>query len=241
MVEDIKIDCTELEFNRCYNMDCLNFMKHIPNNFFDLIITDPPYGVDIAKSGKVGYSNERAKVTEFKPSEWDNSLPDKIYFKEMLRVSKNQIIFGGNYMTKFLPPSSCWIVWDKRKNEFCNFADCELAWTSFETAIRIFRYKWDGMLQENMKWKEKRFHITQKPIALGRWLLKKYAEKGNTIFDPFAGSGSFLIASKQKGFKFIGCEIDENYYKVINERLSQESLINKDGLMNYFKIIERFI
>jgi len=125
-------------------------------------------------------------------------------------------------MTKYLEPSSCWIVWDKDNTG--NFADCELAWASFNTAIRKFKHRWNGMLQENMSWKEIRLHPTQKPIALGRWLLEKYAQKGDKIFDPFAGSGSFLVACHQLNYDFVGCEINEEYCKVIKKRLSQKTL-----------------
>jgi len=211
-----------LEINTVYNEDCLAFMKKLPENYFDLIITDPPYGIDIASNGKVG-GNNLGKAKDYGVVEWDSKIPNKEVFEEMFRVSKNIIIFGGNYMTNNLPPSSCWIVWDKDNTG--NFADCELAWTSFNTAVRKFKHRWNGMIQEQMNWKEKRFHPTQKPIALGRWILKNYAKKGDKIFDPFAGSGSFLVACKQLGFNFNGCEIQKKYCEVINERLSQRTLL----------------
>ena len=212
-----------LEINTIYNENCLTIMKRLPDSYFDLIITDPPYGIDIASNGKVG-GNNLGKVKDYGAVKWDNKIPDKEVFKEMFRVSKNLIIFGGNYMTNNLPPSSCWIVWDKDNTG--NFADCELAWTSFNTAVRKFKHRWNGMIQEQMNWKEKRFHPTQKPIALGRWILKNYAKEGDKIFDPFAGSGSFLVACKQLGFKFNGCEIQEEYCKVIKERLRQKTLLS---------------
>ena len=199
-------------------MDCLDGMKLMPNNSVDLVVTDPPYGIGIGS--KVG-GGKLAKVKEYISFD-DSKIPTKEIFNEMLRVSKNQIIFGGNYFIRYLTNSSCWIVWDKDNTG--NFADCELAWTSFNTAVRKFKYRWNGMLQENMSWKEKRFHPTQKPVPLGRWLLKHYAKEGDLIFDPFAGSGSFLVACKQKGFDFIGCEINKDYIKIANKRLKQNNL-----------------
>jgi len=204
------------------NQDCVKYMKTLPDDYFDLIITDPPYGINIASNGSVG-GNNLGEAKDYGIQEWDKSIPSEECFKEMKRVSKNQIIFGGNYMTKYLEPSPCWIVWDKDNTG--NFADCELAWTSFPTAVRRLKYRWNGMLQENMSWKEKRHHPTQKPVALARWLLKLYAKEGDKIFDPFAGSGSFLVACKQGGFDFVGCEINEKYCKVIKERLSQGNLL----------------
>ena len=216
------------------NKDCLEYMKTLPDNYFDLIFTDPPYGIgesmkDHKSRGKnpVGFSNSKKKQlavgSNYSYSEWDKTIPSEKYFKEMLRVSKNQIIFGGNYFIEYLNNSSCWIVWDK-DNGNNDFADCELAWTSFKTAVRKIKYRWHGMLQENMKWKEKRKHPTQKPVPLARWILEKYANKGDKIFDPFAGSGSFLVAAKQLGFEFVGCEIDKGYCEVIESRLNQNTL-----------------
>ena len=203
------------------NKDCLEYMKELPDNYFDLIITDPPYGIDVCKGGTVG-GGKLAKVKNYGKCDWDNSIPSKEVFEEMLRVSKNQIIFEGNYFVEYLYNSPCWIVWDKDNTG--NFADCELAWTSFTTAVRRFKHRWNGMLQENMKWKEKREHPTQKPVPLARWILEKFAKEGDLIFDPFAGSGSFLVACKQKGFEFVGCEINEGYCKIIKQRLTQSTL-----------------
>jgi len=220
--------------NQVYNIDCLEFMKNIPDNYFDLIITDPPYGIGESMNnhksrGKnaVGFNkskrNSLAVSKDYGYSEWDSKIPSKEIFKEMLRVSKNQIIFGGNYFIEYLNNSPCWIVWDK-DNGTNDFADCELAYTSFNTAVRKIKYRWHGMLQERMNWKEKREHPTQKPVPLGHWLLDNYAKDGDKIFDPFSGSGSFLVASKNKGFSFVGCEISTEYCKIIKKRLNQSNL-----------------
>lgn len=143
----------------------------------------------------------------------------------MIRISKNQIIFGGNYFVEYLKNSSCWIVWDKDNGESF-FADCELAWTSFDTAVRKFKWKWNGMLQEVMgKGKEERFHPTQKPVELMSWILQNYSEEGMTIFDPFLGSGTTAIAAKKLKRNYIGVEIDPYYVQVANDRLRQDILI----------------
>jgi len=212
-----------LNLNTIYNMDCLTFMKRLPDNYFELILTDPPYGIGMTSDGFGG--TQKTEKTEYvKVENWDKEIPSKEIFKEILRVSKNQIIFGGNYFVEYLYNSSCWIVWDK-DNSDNGFADCELAWASFNKAIRRFKYKWHGMLQEHMGlYKEKRVHPTQKPIALGRWLLKKYAKEGDKIFDPFAGSGSFLLACKQLGFNYVGCEIQKEYCEIIEDRLKQTTI-----------------
>ena len=147
--------------------------------------------------------------------------PDKAYFSELMRVSKNQIIWGANHFISKIPyDSSCWIVWDKR-NDATDFADCELAWTSFKTAVRVFRFKWNGMLQEDMMHKEVRIHPNQKPVALYKWLLNKYAKAGDKILDTHVGSASSLIACHDLGFDYIGFERDPYYYEIANKRLNE--------------------
>ena len=146
------------------NADCLDAMKQLPDKSIDLILTDPPYG--IGEDGKKNHSRVGlAKPTLFTVKEWDKKRIEKEYFDEMFRISKNQIIFGGNYYLDFLPPTSCIIVWDK-DNGKTDFADCELAWTSFKSAVRKIKWRWQGFLQEDMKHKEKRVHPTQKPVGM---------------------------------------------------------------------------
>ncbi len=159
-----------------------------------------------------------AKNNDYGKVEWNDKIPDKIYFDEMFRISKNQIIFGMNYFIKYLNNTSCVIVWDKDNGDN-DFADCELAWTSFKTAVRKFRYRWHGMLQEDMKHREKRVHPTQKPVGLFNQILSRYAERGQIIFDPFMGSGTTAIACRQLGMNFIGVEREEKYYNLILENL----------------------
>jgi len=200
-----------------YNMDCMDGMKEFPDKYFELAIVDPPYGINM-DGGKIGGDN-LGTAQSYIQKNWDASAPQQQYFEELRRVSKNQIIWGANHFISKVPfDSSCWIVWDKDNTG--NFADCELAWTSFKTAVRIFRYRWNGMLQENMKNKEFRIHPTQKPIALYEWLLTKYAVKGDKILDTHVGSASSLIACHNLGFDYVGFELDKDYYSMANERLN---------------------
>lgn len=158
------------------NENCMDLMARYPDKHFDLAIVDPPYG--IAQDGhRENNRSKLAKSKKYHKALWDQPAPDKAYFDELFRVSKNQIIWGANHFISKIPiDSPCWIVWDKDNTG--NFADCELAWTSFETAVRKFQYRWNGMLQQNMKDKEIRIHPTQKPVALYKWLLTNYSQMG---------------------------------------------------------------
>lgn len=205
-----------------YNMDCMEGMKQFPDKYFDLAIVDVPYG--IGECGDKNHTRSKiAKAKDYKAfSGNDLQAPDKQYFDELFRVSKNQIIFGANHFISKIPyDSHCWIVWDKDNGEN-DFADCELAWTSFDSAVRRLKYRWSGMLQENMKNKEFRIHPTQKPIALYEWLLNRYAKDGDIILDTHVGSASSLIACHRTRHNFIGFELDEHYYKLSKERLERE-------------------
>lgn len=209
-----------IELNKVYNMDCLEYMKTIPNNFFDLCLTDPPYGLRM--DGKVGI-NGAGKAKEYQSKNWDNSTPSKYIFDEIIRISKNQIIFGANhFIDKIAYPSSCWLFWDKDNKESF-FAYGELAWTSFKTAVRIYKFRWHGMLQQDMANKEERHHPTQKPTELFKSILRDYAVKNNytKVFDPFMGSGTTAIACKSLGLDYVGCELDKDYFEIINKRLNQ--------------------
>lgn len=205
-----------------YNMDCMEGMKEFPDKFFDLAIVDPPYG--IGESGRKNHTRGKMAISKKYPAFAgnDENPPDAGYFKELLRVSKNQIIWGANHFISMMPyDSHCWIVWDK-DNGNTDFADCELAWTSFNTAVRKFKYKWQGMLQENMAAKEERIHPTQKPVALYTWLLNKYAKPGFKILDTHVGSASSLIACHRMGFQYVGFELAPTYYDLSSKRLQEE-------------------
>lgn len=203
-------------------MDCMQGMKEFPDKYFDLAIVDPPYG--IGENGDKNHTRSKlAKAKDYKAfSGNDLKPPDKEYFDELFRVSKNQIIWGANHFISKIPyDSSCWIIWDKDNGDN-DFADCELAWTSFDSAVRKFKYRWNGMLQENMKNKESRIHPTQKPVALYEWLLNRYANPNDVILDTHVGSASSLIACHNTNHKFVGFELDEYYYKVSKQRLDTE-------------------
>ena len=200
-----------------YNEDCIEGLKRFSDNYFDLAIVDPPYGINASK-GTWGSSN-KGKVTNYGKKDWDKQTPEQNYFLELRRVSKNQIVWGANHFISRMPfDSSCWLVWDKQNTG--DFADCELAWCSFNTAVRKFVYRWNGMLQQNMKNKEIRIHPTQKPVALYEWILQNYASEGNLILDTHVGSGSSRIACDKGGFNFTGFEIDKDYWEAQEKRFS---------------------
>lgn len=211
-----------------YNMDCMGGMREFPDKYFDLAIVDPPYGIgyDSIAEKASGTKSKNAATTkrEYHGGGWDVKPPDDEYFEELFRVSKNQIIWGGNYF-KQLPPSKAFICWDKRCHDDMrnNFADCEIAWMSENLGVaRVFRFVWNGMLQQDMKNKEDRIHPTQKPVALYKWLLSCYAKKGDKILDTHVGSASSLIACYDMGFDYVGFEIDEEYYRLACKRLEEE-------------------
>ena len=203
-----------------YNDDCLNVMRLMADKSVDLVLTDPPYGINVAKTGTVGV-DKCGEVKNYGALEWDASIPGAEYFSEIMRVSRHQVIFGANYFVEHLRNSPCWIVWDKDNSG--NFSDCELAWCSFSSAVRRFKYRWNGMLQQDMKNKEYRIHPTQKPVRLFEWILEKYAEPGWTIMDPFLGSGSTAIAANRLGFDFIGVEREQTYFEAALERIPRET------------------
>ena len=211
-----------------YLMDCMEGLKQIPDKYFDLAIVDPPYGIGASADSRVGGSytvnmggvKKKVAAKQYTPKDWDFEKPTTEYWNELKRVSKNQIVWGGNYFVENLKDSACWLVWNKRNGENNN-ADCELAWTSFKTAVRMFDWKWNGMLQQNMKDKEERMHPTQKPKALYEWLLKNYAKESDKILDTHLGSGSSRIAACKANLPFMGFELDEDYFKASVKRFEQ--------------------
>jgi site-specific DNA-methyltransferase (adenine-specific) len=201
------------------HIDCMEFMRGLPDKAFDLAIVDPPYG--IGEDGASNHSRGKlAKPTMYTANGWDSCAPPVEYFNELRRVSVHQIVWGANHFISRLPiDSPSWVVWDKMNGDN-DFADCELAWSSFPTAMRQFRFRWAGMLQGNMAAKEARIHPTQKPVALYRWLLKNYAKPGQRILDTHLGSGSIAIACDIEGFDLVGCEIDADYIAGARKRLA---------------------
>jgi len=203
------------------NRDCMELMANLKDKEIDLAIVDPPYGIDYGNINKFGKHTGKAfcKSKDYGKTDWDKKPPTEEYFKELFRVSKNQIIFGANhYISKFGLDSSCWIVWDKKTGDNL-FADCELAWTSFNNSVRKFEFMWKGMFQENMRDKEIRLHPTQKPVKLYEWLLTNYAKPNDLILDTHCGSASSLIACENLGFKYIASELDKDYYHQSLQRL----------------------
>lgn len=194
-------------------------MKQIPDKYFDLCLTDPPYGLGNNITYRKNQGGKRAKSQDYGKYTWNNKIPSKEIFNEIFRISKNQIIFGANHFIENMPiNSSCWLVWDK-ENPFSTFANCELAWTSFKTAVRKYSYMWNGMIQADMRNKEIRVHPTQKPVKLFTAILQDYANTGNKIFDPFMGSGTTALAASALNLEWCGCELEEEYMKKANKRL----------------------
>jgi len=195
-----------------YNMDCMEYMRQFPDKHFELAITDPPYGETCKLTGgkakKDGYADYWDKITD--NGNW-NIAPDKGYFNELFRVSKNQIIWGANHYPQHLPPSSGWIFWDKGQRDF-SFSDGELAYTSFQRKLKA------KLLHRSELHKEDRFHPTQKPVALYKWLLHNYAKPGDKILDTHLGSGSSRIAAYDLGFDFYATELDKDYFDAQEKR-----------------------
>jgi site-specific DNA-methyltransferase (adenine-specific) len=203
------------------NEDNMELMARYEDNYFDLAIVDPPYG--LGEDGKKNHSRGgKAKSKKYTPKNWDRKIPSKDYFNELQRVCKNIIVWGANHFIENIPNanSSSWVVWDKNNGKN-DFADCELAYTNHKKAVRRFKFTWNGMLQENMKNKEIRIHPTQKPVKLYEWLLMNYAKEGDKILDTHLGSGSIAIACHNLGYSLTACELDKDYYDAAIKRLKQ--------------------
>jgi site-specific DNA-methyltransferase (adenine-specific) len=197
------------------NQDCLEAMRQMTDNQFDLAIVDPPYGIG---AGSVNFKSGTRKKSNFhRESDWDSSIPSEEYWHHLFRVSKNQIIWGANYMVEHLPTSKGWVVWDKRTGEN-SYGDGELAYTSFDRALKIIVKYWSGAHAKEKNQKD-RIHPTQKPIMLYEWLLDNYAEEGQTILDTHLGSGSIALACHNRGYSLTGFEIDKEYFDAAQKRL----------------------
>jgi len=198
------------------NEDNMELMSRYPDNYFDLAIVDPPYGIGIdvamnANKGKQGFKL-------YKGTNWDSAIPTIEYWDELDRVSKNQIVWGGNYFVEQINKNSQgWIVWNKVQREF-TMSDAELAWTSFDKTIRVFDLSRGGAMGDHNKYGEK-IHPTQKPVALYKWLLDKYAKEGDKILDTHLGSGSIAIACHDYKFDLTACELDKEYFDKAMQRI----------------------
>lgn len=228
MIEAQKIDITTaprhcgkpllgaVPYSEVYLMDCVAGLRHYPDNYFDLAVVDPPYGIDIAEKLANGWVS-KAGGTKFEAKDWDKYTPTQEYWNELFRVSKNQIVWGGNYfMSKIQRDSPCWIFWDKNNGDSL-FADGELAWTSFDSPVRLAKIHWCGSAAKHETGQNK-IHPTQKPIKLYDWIFMKYAKQGDLILDTHVGSGSSRIAADKAGLNFVGFEIDEEYFNAANKR-----------------------
>lgn len=194
-----------------YLGDCQDILPSIGK--VDAVVTDPPYGINVCKTGKVG-GGLLAKVKDYGAKEWDKRTPSESLIQTLLDISTNQIIFGGNYFN--LPPSPCWLIWDKQING--NFADAEMAWTNLKSAVRLIQWRWNGMIR---KGNDVREHPTQKPVGVMEWCIQKLPETAQTILDPFMGSGTTGVACAKLGRSFIGIERDEEYFDIACKRIEE--------------------
>jgi site-specific DNA-methyltransferase (adenine-specific) len=208
-----------------FNEDCIQVMKRYPDKWFDLAVVDPPYGINADKAQNnaamqrikaEGKSKAGRGWKLYHNTDWDNETPTAEYWVELFRVSKNQIVWGGNYFTEYLPPSMGWIMWDKGQRDF-SLADGELAWTSFNKALRIFEMSRGKALAKNNE-QGGRFHPTQKPEMLYSWIFHNYAKHDFKILDTHLGSGSSRIAAHKAGLDFVGCELDKEYFEAADKR-----------------------
>ena len=205
-----------MELDTIFNQDCLMGLKALPNKSIDLILTDPPYG----KKADKGTNGFGAAKNRRYAGGWDGMIPPPELFNEMFRVAKNLIIFGGNYFGHLLPPSNCWIFWDKKGDvAFQNpFADGELIYTTFKKPVKRIVFKQQGFITDS---KDKRYHPTQKPTELVQQLIEMFSEPGQLICDPVLGSGTTAVAAVNSGRHYIGYEIDPGYFQICCDRLDE--------------------
>jgi len=204
--------------NKVYLEDCTEALKRFSDGYFDIAVVDPPYGIG---ANKMQLGNGKKKIYRGE-ADWDNAIPTAEYWEQLFRVSKNQIVWGGNYMTEYLKPTSAWLFWDKGTGEN-DFADGELAWTSYNGALRKITKSWVGA---NAKDGLERIHPTQKPIYLYDWIFNRFAKEGNLILDTHVGSGSTGVACKNTNRSFIGIEKDEQYFKIAEQRINARTLFS---------------
>jgi len=206
---EIKVGLVSFDNIKLHRADCMEIMSDYPDNYFDLAVVDPPYGI----GASAGVGSTRGKPSHYAPKDWDNEKPTSQYWETVFRVSVNQVVWGGNYFTNHLPPSRCWLYWQKLMGG--NYSDGELAWTSFDQALKEFTQRSD---------QGGRFHPTQKPVKLYSWIYANYAKPGQRILDTHLGSGSNAIAAHYaKMGEFVGCELDEDYFEAACERVYKET------------------
>jgi site-specific DNA-methyltransferase (adenine-specific) len=230
------------ELNKIYCGDCFDYLKDIPNKTFDLLLIDPPYAVFKTSiggdkpfgKGKTSIGGGKlCKVKEYSPIDWDIELSQE-QINELIRVSKNQIIFGFEHLYTKLPKSKGIYCWDKKHGENLTFSEFELIWTSFNFPTRFIRFKWNGMLKDNYEVEKcDKVHPTQKPVEIIKILLKNHAKKGDLVLDCFNGSGTTTLACKQLNIDFIGIELSQEYCDIANKRLCQSNLLTEINKENF--------
>lgn len=198
------------------NIDCMEYMRSLPDKHFDLAVVDPPYGINRDGQIETFTKNPKHKRKYFENKGWDNKIPSKKYFDELKRISMDNIVWGANYFVDHLKPSMGWIFWDKGQD--LSMSDGELAYTSFERATRRIIINRSQLIIDGGT-----IHPTQKPIKLYEWILTNYAKPGQTIFDSHMGSGSSAIAAINLGFEYVGCELDADYYAEACKRIEQHA------------------
>lgn len=210
-----RVDKENSVANVAYNVDCMEFMKSVPDKYFDLAVVDPPYGIGIdGQTERYDVKNPKHSRKGHTKKDWDKSIPSKEYFDELFRVSKDQIIWGGNYFVEHLREGhKGWVIWDKGQRDL-TMSDCEIAYSSFEVPTRIFTLNRVALLKDGT------IHPTQKPVALYVWIFSRYAKQGYKILDTHLGSGSSRIAAYDAGLEFVGCEIDKEYFDKQEERFA---------------------
>jgi site-specific DNA-methyltransferase (adenine-specific) len=208
-----------IELNKIILADCMDIMRDMPDKYFELAIVDPPYGIGLHGANMIKNKSDSDRIFKI---EWDQVAPDKLYFNELFRISNNQIIWGGNYFLDILGFCKAPIIWDKLNGDSL-YADGEMAWTSKDLPknLKIFRHQWCGAFKASER-NTIKIHPTQKPVALYRWLLQKYAKPGDKIIDTHSGSGSLAIACHIEKFDFLSIEKDEDYWRSSVERLETE-------------------
>lgn len=204
------------ELGVLYNADCLEIMKYMPEKSIDLVLTDPPYGIN---ADSISFKNGTSKSKLYNINNWDKEIPNQEVFNNIYKVSNNQIIWGGNYFVNYIKPSMCWLFWDKMTGNN-SYSDGELAFTSFKKALKKYSILWLGA---NAKDTKERLHPTQKPLKLMTKILKDYSENSDVIFDPFLGSGTTALACEHLGRQWIGVEISEKYCAIARKRIENES------------------
>lgn len=204
--------------NEAYLIDCMEYMRGLPDKAFDLAVVDPPYGIGIdGQKERYDFKNPKHSRKGHAKKDWDGKIPEKQYFQELFRVSRNQIIWGANYFVEHLSEGhKGWIVWDKGQHDL-TMSDCELAYSSFDVPTRVFVLNRVALLKDGT------IHPTQKPVALYKWILSRYAKPGDKILDTHLGSGSSRIAAWDMGFDFVGCEIDPDYFALEEKRFKEHT------------------